>query len=183
MKKYFAMMLGLLLLAGGCSWSSLNPFASEEKQIPAEQAGVNHYLWQGALDKLGSLPIEIEDKNGETLPNAKIDFDSRSAWGAQVEAEHRVIETYFYITILADGDMQEKELEINPTLQTTTHFVDNRRFPGTATRIWIRQVPAQKGRSGEDQPGPVWNAANLAADVNPTDEDFQWWRVNPYWAH
>ena len=32
MKKYFAMMLGLLLLAGGCSWSSLNPFASEEKQ-------------------------------------------------------------------------------------------------------------------------------------------------------
>ena len=126
---------------------------------------------------------EIEDKNGETLPNAEIDFDSRSAWGAQVEAEHRVIETYFYITILADGDMQEKELEINPTLQTTTHFVDNRRFPGTATRIWIRQVPAQKGRSGEDQPGAVWNAANLAADVNPTDEDFQWWRVNPYWAH
>lgn len=126
---------------------------------------------------------EIEDKNGETLPNAEIDFDSRSAWGAQVEAEHRVVETYFYITILADGDMQEKELEINPTLQTTTHFVDNRRFPGTATRIWIRQVPAQKGRSGEDQPGAVWNAANLAADVNPTDEDFQWWRVNPYWAH
>ena len=126
---------------------------------------------------------EIEDENGETLPNAEIDFDSRSAWGAQVEAEHRVVETYFYITILADGDMQEKELEINPTLQTTTPFVDNRRFPGTATRIWIRQVPAQKGRSGEDQPGPVWNAANLAADVNPTDEDFQWWRVNPYWAH
>lgn len=126
---------------------------------------------------------EIEDENGETLPNAEIDFDSRSAWGAQVEAEHRVVETYFYITILADGDMQEKELEINPTLQTTTHFVDNRRFPGTATRIWIRQVPAQKGRSGEDQPGAVWNAANLAANVNPTDEDFQWWRVNPYWAH
>ena len=126
---------------------------------------------------------EIEDKNGETLPNAEIDFDSRSAWGAQVEAEHRVVETYFYITILADGDMQEKELEINPTLQTTTHFVDNRRFPGTATRIWIRQVPAQKGRSGENESGPVWNAANLALDVNPTDEDFQWWRVNPYWAH
>ena len=78
---------------------------------------------------------------------------------------------------------KEKELEINPTLQTTTPFVDNRRFPGTATRIWIRQVPAQKGRSGEDQSGPVWNAANLAADVNPTDEDFQWWRVNPYWAY
>ena len=126
---------------------------------------------------------EIKDEKGETLPNAEIDFDSRSAWGAQVEAEHRVVETYFYITILADGDMQEKELEINPTLQTTTPFVDNRRFPGTATRIWIRQVPAQKGRSGEDQPGAVWNAANLAANVNPTDEYFQWWRVNPYWAH
>ena len=124
---------------------------------------------------------EIKNENGETLPNDEIYFDSRSAWGAQVEAEHRVVETYFYITILADGDMQEKELEINPTLQTTTPFVDNRRFPGTATRIWIRQVPAQEGRSGEDKPGPVWNAANLAADVNPTDEDFQWWRVNPYW--
>ena len=126
---------------------------------------------------------EIKDENGETLPSAEIHFDSRSAWGAQVEAEHRVVETYFYITILADGDMQEKELEINPTLQTSTPFVDNRRFPGTATRIWIRQVPAQEGRSGEDKPGAVWNAANLAADVNPTDEDFQWWRVNPYWAH
>lgn len=126
---------------------------------------------------------EIKNENGETLPNDEIYFDSRSAWGAQVEAEHRVVETYFYITILADGDMQEKELEINPTLQTTTPFVDNRRFPGTATRIWIRQVPAQEGRSGEDKPGAVWNAANLAANVNPTDEDFQWWRVNPYWAH
>lgn len=125
---------------------------------------------------------EIKNEKGETLPDAEIDFDSRSAWGAQVEAEHRVVETYFYITILADGDMQEKELEINPTLQTTTPFVDNRRFPGTATRIWIRQVPAQKGRSGEDQSGPVWNAASLAANVNPTDEDFQWWRVNPYWG-
>ena len=123
---------------------------------------------------------EIEDEDGKPLPEGQIDFDSRSAWGAQVEAEHRVVDTYFYITVSPDGE-HEVELEINPALSTPTHFIDNRRFPGTATRIWIRQVPAQEGRSGEGQPGAVWNAANLAEDIDPTDEDFQWWRVNPYW--
>ena len=87
MKKYFAMMLGLLLLAGGCSWSSLNPFASEEKQIPAEQAGVNHYLWQGALDKLGSLPIEIEDKNGGIIVTKWIRMESSPNDLFKVEAK------------------------------------------------------------------------------------------------
>ena len=63
MKKYLSILLGLLLLAGGCSWSVLNPFAEEKKQTIVENIGVNHYLWQASLDKLGFMPIEIEDKS------------------------------------------------------------------------------------------------------------------------
>jgi len=59
--------LGVLLLAGGCSWSSLNPFAGKEKAISAEDSGVNHYLWQASLDKLGFMPIDIEDKSGGVI--------------------------------------------------------------------------------------------------------------------
>ena len=126
----------------------------------------------------------IEDENGNDLPNEKITFDSRSPWGAQVEAEHRVVSTYFYITVSTDGGTTEEELEINPARQNTVggnYFNENRRFPGTATRIWVRQVPAQEGRP-QGGTGTVWNAHELARNVNPADEDFQWWRVNPYWS-
>lgn len=63
MKKYFSILFGLLLLAGGCSWSSINPFDDEKMNILPEDVGVNHYLWRASLDKLGFMPIEIEDKN------------------------------------------------------------------------------------------------------------------------
>ena len=63
MKKYFSILVGLLLLAGGCSWSSINPFDNEKNKILPEDVGVNHYLWQASLDKLGFMPIEVEDKN------------------------------------------------------------------------------------------------------------------------
>ncbi|MBQ8436755.1 MAG: DUF3576 domain-containing protein [Alphaproteobacteria bacterium] len=67
MKKYLSILLGILLLAGGCSWSSFNPFAGKEKTISAEDGGVNHYLWQASLDKLGFMPIDIEDKSGGVI--------------------------------------------------------------------------------------------------------------------
>lgn len=98
------------------------------------------------------------------------------AWGKEVEAEHRVVDTYFYITI-SMNDGQEVELPINPRANDESHFIDNgthRRFAGTESRIWIRQVPAMKG----------WEEADLAAHSDPTDESgYYWWRVNPYWAH
>ena len=98
------------------------------------------------------------------------------AWGKEVEAEHRVVDTYFYITI-SMNDGQEVELPINPQASTESRFIDNgthRRFAGTESRIWIRQVPAMKG----------WEEADLAAHSDPTDESgYYWWRVNPYWAH
>lgn len=64
MKRYFGILLGLLLLAGGCSWSSLNPFAEREKTVSTEESGVNHYLWQGAQDKPSFMPKEVEDRSG-----------------------------------------------------------------------------------------------------------------------
>lgn len=104
------------------------------------------------------------------------------AWGKEVEAEHRVVDTYFYITI-SMNDGQEVELPINPQASPESHFIDNgthRRFAGTETRLWIRQVPAMKG----------WEEADLAANIDPTEtnnpdekDNFLWWRVNPYWAH
>ena len=103
-------------------------------------------------------------------------FGRNYAWGKEVEAEHRVVDTYFYITI-SMNDGQEVELPINPQANNESHFIDNgthRRFAGTESRIWIRQVPAMKG----------WDEADLAAHSDPTDESgYYWWRVNPYWAH
>lgn len=109
-------------------------------------------------------------------------FGRDYAWGKEVEAEHRVVDTYFYITI-SMNDGQEVELPINPQASTESHFIDNgtnRHFAGTETRLWIRQVPAMKG----------WEEADLAANIDPTEtnnpdekDNFLWWRVNPYWAH
>ncbi len=122
----------------------------------------------------------IEDENGEDLEEGKIDFNTLSDWGREVESEHRVVDTYFYITVSVDG-IHETELEINP-IEKSTDFKGNRRFPGTATRIWIRQVPAQKGKGQENQKGEeTWPAKELAKNINPTEAEFQWWRVNPYW--
>lgn len=123
----------------------------------------------------------IEDENGEDLEEGEIDFNTLSDWGRKVESEHRVVDTYFYITVSVDG-IHETELEINPRESERTDFKDDRRFPGTATRIWIRQVPAQQGRGQENQEGKeTWPAQELARNINPTDAEFQWWRVNPYW--
>ena len=123
----------------------------------------------------------IEDENGEDLKEGKIDFNTLSDWGREVESEHRVVDTYFYITVSVDG-IHETELEINPIESGNTDFKYDRRFPGTATRIWIRQVPAQKGIGQENQAGKeIWPAKELAKNINPTEAEFQWWRVNPYW--
>ena len=78
---------------------------------------------------------------------------------------------------LKDGT--EYELTVNPSYAGNDSFEDDdfyynerRRFAGTDTRVWIRQVRAQYG---------VANYQELAKDVNPTDPSFEWWRVNPYW--
>ena len=110
-------------------------------------------------------------------------FNLDRSWGEQVEAAHELISTYFYITISPDGT-HEEELVINPAVEDssipTLYSYDgkHRRFAGTDTRIWIRQVPTMYG----------WNIGQMAEPADPTDtgtnpwDNYYWWRVNPYWS-
>lgn len=99
-------------------------------------------------------------------------------WGKDKWYGHKVVDTELYFTVkLKDGT--EYELTVNPSYAGNDSFEDDdfyynerRRFAGTDTRVWIRQVRAQYG---------VANYQELAKDVNPTDPSFEWWRVNPYW--
>lgn len=110
----------------------------------------------------------------------KESFTWLTDWGKEQWYGQKVVDTEFYITVkLADGT--EYELTINPSYDkdavSGTLYNDNRRYAGTDTRIWIRQVRAMYG----------WGYDDLAKDVNPSagtgtgEDDFAWWRVNPYW--
>lgn len=98
-------------------------------------------------------------------------------WGADNWFGHKVIDTEFYITVkLTDGS--EYELKINPSFkglgglkEEDFYYNDYRRYTGTDTRIWIRQLRAVYKGDFDD----------MAKDVSPTDKSFEWWRVNPYW--
>lgn len=102
-------------------------------------------------------------------------------WGADKWYGHKVVDTEFYITVRL-ADSTEYELEINPPYTGDdapgTNFKDNRRYAGTNTRIWFRQLRAMQD----------WGYDDLAKDISPTElgnkderDNFQWWRVNPYW--
>ena len=120
--------------------------------------------------------IQINPKHPWTVwpedAETSTDFDAPlSEYGQRWETEQTVPSTYFYITASLDGE-HEVELNINPASDNATSlYKDGRRFPGTGTRIWIRQLRAVEG----------WGFEQLAQNVDPTSPDFQWWRVNPYW--
>jgi len=105
--------------------------------------------------------------------------DYLTEWGKDKWYGHKVVDTEFYITVkLKDGT--EYELTINPPyadlgsgspIVKNTNYKGNRRYAGTDTRIWIRQLRAVYGGDYGD----------MAKNVEPTDTDFEWWRVNPYW--
>lgn len=98
-------------------------------------------------------------------------------WGAKNWYGQKVIDTEFYITVkLTDGT--EYELEINPSFkgcgkltEDDFYYEDYRRYAGTGTRIWMRQLRAVYEGDFKE----------MAQDVSPTASDFAWWRVNPYW--
>lgn len=124
--------------------------------------------------------IEISCKNSYTAPGSGggdtyFDDEYLTDWGKKHWNGQRVVDTEFYITVrLADGT--EYELDINPPYTAekvaTTNFKDKRRYAGTDKRIWFRQLRAKKG----------WGYDELAKDISPSDtENFEWWRVNPYW--
>lgn len=105
--------------------------------------------------------------------------DYLTEWGKDKWYGHKVVDTEFYITVkLKDGT--EYELTINPPyadlgsgspIVKNTNYKGNRRYAGTDTRIWIRQLRAVYGGDYGD----------MAKNVEPIDPDFEWWRVNPYW--
>lgn len=106
-------------------------------------------------------------------------------WGKKKWYGQQVVDTEFYITVrLTDGT--EYELTINPSYSRITKgdlnsdnvfmFKDRRRYAGTDTRIWIRQLRAQSGWSYNEL---VEN--NDATHTGTGKDDFAWWRVNPYW--
>ena len=117
--------------------------------------------------------IQINARNAWTEGTS---FDQLTPWGQEQEERRNVPSTYFYITISTDG-IHEEELVINPIHHAeaggykNTLYKENRRFAGTDTRIWIRQLRAVEGMNFEE----------LARNVDPTDNNFEWWRVNPYW--
>ena len=116
--------------------------------------------------------IQINARHRWTEWQGEDDFDAPlTEYGQSWETEQTVPSTYFYITASLDGE-HEVELNINPTSDNSTSlYKEGRRFPGTGTRIWIRQLRAVEG----------WGFEQLAQNVDPTSPDFQWWRVNPYW--
>lgn len=96
-----------------------------------------------------------------------------TTWGKDKWNNEKVVETEFYITVkLTDGT--EYELTINPSYSANTKiddekfpFKEKRRYAGTDTRIWIRQIRAQYG---------IENLEDLAKNVPEN-----WWQNNPYW--
>lgn len=118
--------------------------------------------------------IQINARHRWTEWQGEDNFDAPlTEYGQSWETEQTVPSTYFYITASLDGK-HEVELNINPASDNATSlYKDGRRFPGTGTRIWIRQLRAVKGKGFE----------YLAQNVDPTDENFDWWRVNPYWGN
>lgn len=125
-----------------------------------------------------SVPGGAEDFDKNDIDEEKFGDEHLTEWGEEKWYGHKVVDTELYITVkLTDGT--EYELNINPSYSnadgdatiSNTLYTGNRRYPGTDTRIWLRQIRAQYD----------WGYDDLARDVSPTDEDFKWWRVNPYW--
>lgn len=144
---------------------------ARKKPYVIEINAVNSYTGTDTDGTVGEYPSELKDED-DWRPYFGDDY--LTAWGRDKWYGHKVVDTEFYITVrLADGT--EYELDINPQYSggsaPDTYFIGNRRYAGTDKRIWIRQLRAQQNGAYDD----------MAMDVSPTDDEFEWWRVNPYW--
>ena len=135
------------------------------------------YFVSNGIARTEPYTIQINPQNPWTeWENENEDFNAPlSPKGQEWESNRTVPSTYFYITISVDGK-HDVELKINPTNSSITTgrlYKEGRRFAGTDTRIWIRQLRAVR----------EYDFRDLAQNVDPTDENFDWWRVNPYWGN
>lgn len=151
---------------------------ARKKPYVIEINAVHSYTGTGKDGTVSSYPNGLEDDDDWA---EYFGDDYLTEWGRDKWYGHKVVDTEFYITVkLADGT--EYELDINPSYSgknaPNTNFKNNHRYAGTDKRIWFRQLRAIQG----------WGYNYLAEDISPTEtnnsdvrDNFQWWRVNPYW--
>lgn len=161
------------------STSQVNDFKNSEF---ASTDGDAVYMATHGIARKKPYILQIIARNDYTEDTS---FDILTDWGSKKWNGQQVVDTEFYITVkLTDGT--EYELTINPSYRNCTiselnaddkfHFKDRRRYAGTDTRIWIRQLRAQQGWSYDDL---VKNSTATTTGIGI--DDFAWWRVNPYW--
>lgn len=157
---------------------------------------IANHLYTGYKEGMsGYTSEEGFDSNGydKITSNWEIYFSDTylTDWGRAHWEAQEVVDTYFYITVkLKDG--QDYVLTINPSYADERYeikseskyfpFKEKRRFAGTDTHIWIRQV-----RARYDWPNLEYLARDLQTDIkdeNGNVKDYNrayWWTVNPYW--
>ncbi len=65
MCKRILSVLVVLFMVSGCSYFSwMNPWSKSESQKESELLGVNPYLWQATITKLGFMPMLTVDSKG-----------------------------------------------------------------------------------------------------------------------
>lgn len=161
------------------STSEVDDFKNSEY---ASRDGISVHMATHGIAREKPYILQIIARNDYTEVTS---FDNLTQWGSKKWNGQQVVDTEFYITVkLTDGT--EYELTINPSYQECTisgldeddnfHFKERRRYAGTDTRIWIRQLRAQQGWGYDDL------VKNSTATTTGTGKnDFAWWRVNPYW--
>ena len=187
--RFFFMLTG----PEGATWeahlTNTEDFAFSTSQVKdfknsefASTDGDSVYMVTHGIARKKPYILQIIARNDYTEGTS---FDILTQWGSKKWNGQQVVDTEFYITVkLTDGT--EYELTINPSYQGCTiselnaddkfHFKERRRYAGTDTRIWIRQLRAQQGWGYDDL------VKNSTATTTGTGiGDFAWWRVNPYW--
>lgn len=187
--RFFFMLTG----PEGATWeahlTNTEDFAFSTSQVKdfknsefASTDGDSVYMATHGIARKKPYILQIIAQNDYTEGTS---FDILTDWGSKKWNGQQVVDTEFYITVkLTDGT--EYELTINPSYRNCTiselnaddkfHFKDRRRYAGTDTRIWIRQLRAQQGWGYDDL------VKNSTATTTGTEKnDFAWWRVNPYW--
>lgn len=187
--RFFFMLTG----PEGATWeahlTNTEDFAFSTSQVKdfknsefASTDGDSVYMATHGIAREKPYILQIIARNDYTVGTS---FGDLTDWGSKKWNGQQVVDTEFYITVkLTDGT--EYELTINPSYRNCTiselnaddkfHFKERRRYAGTDTRIWIRQLRAQQGWGYDDL------VKNSTATTTGTGKnDFAWWRVNPYW--
>lgn len=124
MKKHFAALLVLLLLAGGCSW--INPL-SDEGEKTSDIFRPNEFLWQAAKDKLSFMTIVKENRETGVLEtgwsrSSKVTDEEFRIEAKVLSTELRsdCLQVKVYRRVLRDGNWVEapENYQLNQEVET-----------------------------------------------------------------